>query len=97
MIMRVMGEGQFEVADTHLDRLNRLDHDLLTALESGDDARFRAALDGLLGAVRECGRPLPDDALEPSDLILPSSDATIDEVTRLLRAEGDGLIPGIPE
>ncbi|WP_405013690.1 hypothetical protein [Kitasatospora sp. NBC_01539] len=96
MIMRVMGEGQFEVAASHLDRLNRLDDDLLKALESGDEARFRAALAGLLGAVREYGTPLPDDALEPSDLILPGSDATIDEVNRLLRTEGDGLIPGIP-
>ncbi|MGW4891092.1 PspA-associated protein PspAA [Kitasatospora sp. NPDC004240] len=97
MIMRVMGEGQFEVGAGHLNRLNALDDELLTALESGDEAHFQRALGELLGAVKEYGTPLPDDSLEPSELILPNVDATIDEVRSLLRAEGDGLIPGLPE
>ncbi|MGW6913990.1 PspA-associated protein PspAA [Kitasatospora sp. NPDC054939] len=97
MIMRVMGEGQFEVGEGHLGRLNELDHELLTALESGDERHFHRAIGELLDAVREYGTRLPDDALEPSDLILPNADATIDEVKQLLRAEGDGLIPGLPE
>ena len=97
MIMRVMGEGQFQVADDHLNRLNELDDDLLRALESGDESLFRSALDHLLAAVKELGSPLPDDSLEPSDLILPDAEATIEDVRGLLRAEGDGLIPGIPE
>ncbi|WP_406197876.1 hypothetical protein OH807_13075 [Kitasatospora sp. NBC_01560] len=97
MIMRVMGEGQFEVGEAHLNRLNELDEELLGALESGDEDHFRRALGELLSAVKEFGSPLPDDSLEPSDLILPDADATIDEVKQLLRAEGDGLIPGIPE
>ncbi|MFJ9947583.1 hypothetical protein [Kitasatospora sp. NPDC091207] len=97
MIMRVMGEGQFEVGDAHLNRLNKLDEELLVALESGDEEHFRRALGELLGAVKEFGTPLPDASLEPSDLILPDADATIDQVRQLLRAEGDGLIPGLPE
>src|SRR5204863_41303 len=36
--------------------------------------------------------PLPSDALEPSDLILPSPDSSMDEVRKLLT--DDGLIPG---
>ncbi|MEV7781728.1 hypothetical protein [Kitasatospora sp. NPDC088351] len=97
MIMRVMGEGQFRVGDDHLNRLNELDEELLAALESGDEEHFRRALAELLGAVKEFGTPVPLDSLDPSDLILPNADATIDEVRQLLRAEGDGLIPGIPE
>ncbi|MEV6206832.1 PspA-associated protein PspAA [Kitasatospora sp. NPDC051914] len=97
MIMRVMGEGQFEVGESHLNRLNELDDELLKAVESGDDEKFRAALEGLLGAVKEFGSPLPDDSLEPSDLILPDVEATIAEVREMLRGEGDGLIPGLPE
>ncbi|WP_345696690.1 PspA-associated protein PspAA [Kitasatospora terrestris] len=96
MIMRVMGEGQFEVAEGHLNRLNQLDDELLTAVESGDEQAFRAALASLLEAVREFGSPLPDDSLEPSDLILPDAEATVDEVKAMLRDEGDGLIPGLP-
>ncbi|MCU7825182.1 PspA-associated protein PspAA [Kitasatospora sp. DSM 101779] len=97
MIMRVMGEGQFQVGDSHLNRLNELDDDLLKAVESGDGERFKAALDALLGAVKEFGSPLPVESLEPSDLILPDAEATIDEVREMLRTEGDGLIPGLPE
>ncbi|WP_354639792.1 PspA-associated protein PspAA [Kitasatospora camelliae] len=97
MIMRVMGEGQFQVAESHLNRLNELDDDLLKAVEAGDGESFRAALGSLLAAVKEFGSPLPADALEPSDLILPDAEATIDEVREMLRSEGDGLIPGLPE
>ncbi|MFF2656734.1 hypothetical protein ACFVUH_05150 [Kitasatospora sp. NPDC058032] len=97
MIMRVMGEGQFEVGEAHLNRLNELDEELLTALDSGDEEHFRRALGELLGAVKKFGTPLPDDSLEPSDLILPDAEASIEEVRVLLRDEGDGLIPGVPE
>jgi hypothetical protein len=45
-----------------------------------------------LSKVRELGEPLPDDSLEPSELILPSPDATLEEVRDLL--SDDGLIPG---
>jgi hypothetical protein len=38
------------------------------------------------------GNALPDDSLEPSELILPPPDASIEEVREML---GDtGLIPG---
>ncbi|MFF0293690.1 hypothetical protein ACFYS8_23215 [Kitasatospora sp. NPDC004615] len=97
MIMRVLGEGQFEVAEGDLNRLNQLDDDLLQAVEAGDEEAFKAALGSLLAAVREVGTPVPAESLEPSDLILPDAEASLEQVRELLRAEGDGLIPGIPE
>ncbi|MFE6053825.1 hypothetical protein ACFQ6N_24000 [Kitasatospora sp. NPDC056446] len=97
MIMRVMGEGQFEVGDDHLNLLNELDDELVTAVESGDDELFRRAYGKLLDAVKQYGTPVPLDSLEPSELILPSADATIDEVRELLLADGEGVIPGFPE
>ncbi|WP_031006957.1 PspA-associated protein PspAA [Streptomyces sp. NRRL F-5727] len=92
MIVRIMGEGQRELADSHFAELNRLDDELLSEMESGDEAGFRRTLGALLDAVRRLGTPLPDDALEPSALILPSPDATLDDVRKML--SGDGLIPG---
>ena len=92
MIVRIMGEGQLDVSETHLDRLNELDDELLEALDKGDEAAFRATLGSLLAAVRGAGSPRPEDSLEPSDLILPNEDATVEEVRKLLR--DDGLIPG---
>jgi len=92
MIVRIMGEGQVKLADSHFTELNKLDDELLEEIEAGDEAGFRATLNALLDAVRRLGEPLPDDALEPSELILPSPDATLDEVRQML--SDDGLIPG---
>ncbi|MEU6592921.1 hypothetical protein ABZ923_27430 [Streptomyces sp. NPDC046881] len=92
MIVRIMGEGQVRLDDTHLTELNELDDELLAEMESGDGDGFRRTLGALLDAVRRLGTPLPDASLEPSDLILPSADATLEEVRELL--SDDGLIPG---
>ncbi|MDT0544226.1 MULTISPECIES: hypothetical protein [Streptomyces] len=92
MIVRIMGEGQVRVDDGHLTELNKLDDELLAEVQSGDEDGFRRTLAALLGSVRSLGEPLPDDALEPSELILPASDATLQEVQAMLR--NDGLIPG---
>lgn len=92
MIVRILGEGQLEIADSALPELNELDAKLEAAVERGDEAGFTAALSALLSRVRELGSPAEPDALEPSSLILPQADATMDDVRRLLT--GDGLIPG---
>ncbi|MFF0202595.1 hypothetical protein [Streptomyces sp. NPDC005017] len=92
MIVRIMGEGQVTLSESHLPELNSLDDELLKELESGDEAGFRRTLGALLDAVRRLGDPLPLDSLEPSDLILPSPGATLTEVRTMLR--DDGLIPG---
>lgn len=92
MIVRIMGEGQVKLADSHFTELNKLDDELLAEMESGDESGFRRTLTALLDKVRELGDSLPDDALEPSELILPGPDATLDEVREML--SDDGLIPG---
>ncbi|WP_435970527.1 PspA-associated protein PspAA [Streptomyces sp. Qhu_M48] len=92
MIVRIMGEGQWKLADRHFVELNRLDDELLEEMESGDTDGFRGTLGALLDAVRRLGEPLRDDALEPSELILPAPDASLDEVREML--SDDGLIPG---
>ena len=43
-----------------------------------------------------CGRParpVPDDELEDSDLILPAADSTLEEVQELLSGSDEGLVP----
>jgi len=61
-------------------------------VNAGDEQAFRPALTALLDRVRSLGTPLAEDALEPSDLILPYSDAGLDDVREL--TTGEGLIPG---
>jgi len=92
VIVRILGEGQFRVDDAATGELNHLDTELEAAVERGDEAAFTAALTGLLSQVRAQGSPLPADMLEPSDLLLPHQDSSMDEVRKLLTDEG--LIPG---
>ena len=94
MIVRILGEGQWDVADDRIDALNTLDAEVESAVDAGDQDRFTAGLAALLDAVRTAGTPLPDDSLQDSDLILPPSDATIDEVRALLSDSDEGLVPG---
>ncbi len=92
MIVRILGEGQFEVDDTATDELNILDAKLEAAVNAGDEKAFRSALERLVSRIRALGTPLPADALEPSALILPYAEATMDDVRAMLN--DDGLIPG---
>ena len=92
MIVRISGEGQFSIDDAATAELNRLDSELEAAVDRNDEAAFTAALHGLLEQVRARGSALPADTLEPSDLILPPQDASMDEVREMLTDEG--LIPG---
>ncbi|GAA1415197.1 hypothetical protein GCM10009601_04390 [Streptomyces thermospinosisporus] len=92
MIMRILGEGQYEITEEHLDRLNELDAALQSAADAGDETAFTAALSALLDAVRSLGTPLPDERITPSDLVLPDADTSLAQVRELLSDEG--LIPG---
>ena len=91
MIIRILGEGQFRVDDATAAQLQALDADVESAVNRNDQAALTAALGALLARARQ-GTPLPPDSLEPSDVIIPYEDATIDEVRKLLTDEG--LIPG---
>jgi hypothetical protein len=92
MIVRILGEGQRELPADSLAELNALDVALESACEVGQNEAFAAALTALLARVRELGTVVPDDYLGPSDLVLPSADASLAEVKELLTSEG--LIPG---
>lgn len=92
MIVRIMGEGQVQVAAGDVALLNELDAELESAILAEDEERFRERLHALLEKVRQVGKALPDDSLESSELILPPADASMAEVREML---GDqGLIPG---
>jgi hypothetical protein len=92
MIVRIMGEGQVQVPAGEIDGLNALDTELQAAVEVGDEELYRQALTALTNRVREVGSPVPDDALLPSDIVIPSVEISLDDVRDLVG--DDGLIPG---
>ena len=94
MIVRLMGEGQFEVDDEVAKGLNDLDEQAGEAVERGDEEQLRALLERMAEAVRTNGTRVPDDDLSPSEAIVPPPDLSLEETRELF--EGDGLIPDLP-
>ena len=94
MIVRLMGEGQFRLADEDAGALNELDNAATSALDAGDEELFRTRLRELAQAVRDRGTPLDDADLSASDVIVPPDDLSLEEARELF--SGDGLIPDLP-
>jgi hypothetical protein len=91
MIVRISGEDQYRLDDSLHSELNRLDSAVLTAIDAGDEAGFKAAFSELLGYVRANGSRVGDEEIETSDLILPPEDITLSEAAE--EFTGEGLIP----
>lgn len=94
MIIRILGEGQYRVDESAVADLNTIDAKIEKAVETGDQEALTAQLTALHTEIISAGKPVADDELEDSDLILPSSDATLDEVRQLLEESQEGLLPG---
>jgi hypothetical protein len=94
VIVRVMGEGQFEVDAEVAKGLDDLDSQAAEALGAGDQERLSELLSRMADAVRTNGSRLADEDLSPSEAIIPPSDLTLDEARELF--EGEGLIPDLP-
>jgi hypothetical protein len=87
VIVRILGEGRYEVREADLPAIEQLDEVLVDALDRGDEAAFTGALADLVGEVRHSGERLPDDDLGTSELVVPHEGSTLGEVRALL-AEG---------
>jgi hypothetical protein len=89
-----MGEGQFQVDDGLLGQLNALDDQAQAAADAGNEAELDRVLDEMWQLVQSGGERLADDDLSASDVVIPPSDLTLEETTRLFSDEG--LIPDLP-
>jgi hypothetical protein len=91
VIVRISGEGQYRLDDSHHTKLDELDNAVVAAVDGGDEDGFHASFEELLQFVRSNGAQLADDELESSDHILPPADLTFPEAGE--EFNGDGLIP----
>ncbi len=91
MIVRLMGEGQFEIDKKHMDEVNKIDNNIVKIVTKGDEKVFRSEFRKLNDYVRKFGKPVPHDILKPSDVIIPPADITLDEAKKIFK--GEGLIP----
>lgn len=92
-IVRIMGQGQFTVDNSTLKRLSELDDSIvqLVSKDRSDDTEFRNRLTELTRIVESKGKPLDPKEIIQSDIILPSTDLSVDEAKKLFM--GEGVIP----
>ncbi|MEA2592802.1 MAG: hypothetical protein QOD62_2633 [Actinomycetota bacterium] len=86
MIVRILGDGQYELPESMESEFERLDNHLIAHVEDGDEEAFRRELAELIGIVQQ-GSEVPDDDFRPSDAVLPSPNASLADVQELLSEE----------
>jgi len=87
MVVRILGEGRYDVPDADIPAIEQLDAQLADALERGDEIEFATTLADLIGQVRHTGTLVAPDDLRTSSLAVPHEGSTLGEVQSLL-AEG---------
>jgi hypothetical protein len=87
MIVRILGEGRFDVPEADMPAIEQLDAELTDAVDRNDAAAFDSALSDLLTEVRHTGTPVPPDDLQTSGLVVPHPGSTLSEVKELLTEE----------
>ncbi len=94
MIVRLMGDGQYEIDKKHIDAVNKIDNNIVKIV-SGDEktaiSAFRTEYKKLHDYVRKYGKKIPHEIIKPSDIIIPPEDITLEEARKIF--EGEGLIP----
>jgi hypothetical protein len=91
VIARIATESQYRLPEDAAEELNELDNQVVAAVEAGDEDRFHELFEQMLDLVRRAGRPLDEDELEESDVILPPPDTSFVEAAA--EFTGEGLIP----
>lgn len=91
MIVRLMGEGQYEFDKKHLDAINKIDNNIVKIVSDRNEIAFKAEFKKLTDYVRKNGKKVPHEIIKPSDIIIPPADITLEEARKIFK--GEGLIP----
>ncbi|MGB8217856.1 MAG: hypothetical protein WCE94_11195 [Candidatus Methanoperedens sp.] len=92
MIVRLMGEGQYEIDKKHIDTVNKIDNNIVKIVSGRDEkaamSTFRTEYTKLHDYVRKNGKKVPHEIIKPSDIIIPPEDITLEEARKIFRGEG---------
>jgi hypothetical protein len=91
VIIRIFSDGQYRIPEDSQARLHELDAQTVQAVDAGDEEAFTSSYGALVELIHSVGERLADDDLEPSDLMLPPADITLEEARE--EFTGEGLIP----
>ena len=92
MIIRILGEGQFRLDDNLVNKVNKIDNQIVDHVQKGNKAEFHRDLAKLISTVKELGEPLDPVEIIQSDIIIPPEDLSLEEARKVFCE--DGLIKG---
>ena len=94
-VIRILGHGQFAVDSETLRKLNAIDSSIVQGFEKEDltDEEFRMKIEELEEIITKKGKLLDPKMIVSSDIILPGTDLTIEEASKIFH--GEGIIPGL--
>ncbi len=92
MIIRILGEGQFQLDDNLVDKVNKIDNKIVNHVSQGNKLEYARDLANLISTIKELAEPLDPVEIVPSDIIIPPSDLSFEEARKVFCDEG--LIKG---
>ena len=97
VIIRISGQGQFRVNSEIIDKINEIDNSIVDLIEnislgSSDHKLTQKELQSKLTEMKNLiisnGQPINDKEIVESDVIVPDSDISIEEATKIFKEEG---------
>jgi hypothetical protein len=92
MIIRILGEGQFRLDDGLVQRINKIDNQIVDHVSKGKKAEYVQDLANLISTIKELAEPVDPVEILPSDIIIPPSDLSFEDARKVFCDEG--LIKG---
>ncbi|KGK98016.1 hypothetical protein LI82_09725 [Methanococcoides methylutens] len=88
MIIRIMGEGQFEVPGSLFDELNIIDNRIVELVAKENEADYRTELSRLINVIKSNGKQLDDASIVESNIIVPPEDLSLQEAKEIFTGSG---------
>lgn len=92
MIIRILGEGQFRLDDSLVQKINKIDNQIVDHVSKGKKTEYVQDLANLISTIKELAEPVDPVDILPSDIIIPPSDLSFEEARKVFCDEG--LIKG---
>jgi len=99
IVARIAGHGQFKLNKETLDKVNKLDNDIVSIVEKDDsdkkkqEREFREKLIEIMDLITAEGKALPEKEIVQSDIVIPNPDVSVEELKKIFT--GQGLLPDI--
>lgn len=88
MIIRIMGEGQYEVPGSLFDELNVIDNRIVDLVDQGNEDDYKAELLKLIQVIKSKGKQLDDSSIVESNIIVPPEDLSFKEAKDIFTGSG---------